>query len=146
MRNRLPIDRNRNFRASDYPRKPSAYTPLRHFGQRFRENRRHLDEEVVEACIREGDLRDNEDGCGCFRLEWGEGVAYYLIAGFHERGYRILVTGWPHLHDRKAAMKSGRWSSSELDDIESFNQELNRGFSGKYPNYDEWLKNRFGKQ
>jgi hypothetical protein len=145
MNYQLPLDRSRDFSETLYPHDPEEYVPLRHFGQRFREDRRHLTDEVIEECIKEGDLRDNEDGCACFRLEWGEGVAYYLIAGFHEAGYRVLVTAWPHLHDREAAMKSGRWSGRELDDIKEFNDERTRGFSGKYPDYSSWLENRYGK-
>lgn len=144
MNHSLPLDRSRGFSPSMYPREPEEYVPLRHFGQQFRQDRRHLDDEVVASCIRDGDLRDNEDGCACFRFEKGGGVAYYLIAGYHEDGYRVLVTAWPHLHDREKAMNSGLWSGSELDEIEAFNEERKSGFSGKYPSYSDWLKNRYG--
>jgi hypothetical protein len=136
----LPIDRSRQFREYDYPDNPGLYTPLRHFYQRYKEQERFLTDEVIEACIEEGDLRDNHDGCACFRKEWGDGVAYYLIAGFHEKGYRVIVTGWPHLHDREVALNSGRWSSSELDDIEALNERYQEGFADDYPVYSDWLK------
>lgn len=140
----LPIDRGRTFREYDYPRKPSLYTPLRHFSQRRREEERFLDGEVINSCIKEGDLRDNGDGCACFRKEWGGGVAYYLIAGFHEKGYRVVVTAWPHLHDREAALSSGQWSSDELDTIEALNNKYQDSFEDEFPAYNEWLKSQYG--
>ena len=140
----LPIDRGRDFREYDYPQTPGIYTPLRHFIQRFKEPERFLTDEIVERCIRYGDLRDNGDGCACLRLEWGDGVAYYLIAGFHEKGYRVVVTAWPHLHDRQAALDSGRWSSDELDTIEQLNEQYQDRFEDNYPAYDEWLKSQYG--
>lgn len=136
----LPIDRGRQFREYDYPQKPALYTPLRHFCQRVKEDERFLTDEVIRTCITNGDLRDNGDGCACFRKEWGDGVAYYLIAGFHEKGYRVVVTAWPHLHDRQSALDSGRWSSDELDQIEALNNEYGSGFRSEYPAYAEWLK------
>lgn len=140
----LPIDRSREFREYDYPRKPSLYTPLPHFSQRRREDERFLSSEVINACITDGDLRDNGDGCACFRKEWGNGVAYYLIAGYHLKGYRVIVTGWPHLHDREKALESGMWSSDELDIIKSLNDEYSDCFEDKYPQYDQWLKEQYG--
>jgi hypothetical protein len=143
MRN-LPIDRSRDFRASDYPKQPSLYTPLRHFSQRRREEERFLSGEVINSCITEGDLRDNNDGCGCFRKEWGDGVAYYLIVGFHKKDYRVVVTGWPHLHDRDAALDSGKWLPNELDTIDALNERYQTRFADKFPVYDEWLKSQYG--
>lgn len=140
----LPLDRSRPFREYDYPSKPGVYSPLPHFVQRFREDERFLTDEVVEKCIKEGDLRDNGDGCGCFRKVWGKGVAYYLIVGFHEKGYRVVVTGWPHLHDREAALDSGRWSTKELDTIKSLNDRYQDRFENEYSAYDEWLKGEYG--
>lgn len=135
----LPIDRSRAFDPSDYPQEPEAYTPLQHFCNRFKEDERFLTPEVINKCISEGDLRNNHDGCACFRKRWG-GVAYYLIAGFHEKGYRVLITGWPHLHSREIAMDSGRWSSEELDTIEELNDKKSESFGDKYPEYQKWLQ------
>lgn len=139
----LPIDRTRTFRESDYPREPAKYTILCHFSQQRREDNRFLSSEVINACITEGDLRDNQDGCACFRKEWGQGVAYYLIAGYHLKGYPIIVTGWPHVHDYRAALKSGRWSADELDAIQELNRETEDRFEDKYPQYDAWLKSQY---
>lgn len=143
MRN-LPIDRSREFREYDYPRKPPLYTALPHFGQRRREDERFLTDEVIRECITNGELRDNDDGCACFRKEWGDGVAYYLIAGFHHRGYRVAVTAWPHLHDRQAALDSGKWASTELDAIHDLNERYIDHFTDKFPAYDKWLKSQYG--
>jgi hypothetical protein len=134
------IDRGRTFREYDYPREPGLYTPTRHFIHRAKEPERFLTGEVIERCITDGELRDNGDGCACFRKGWGRGVAYYIIAGFHEMGHRVLVTGWPHFHDRQLALASGRWASSELDDIQSLNERYQDRFEDKYPVYDKWLK------
>ena len=142
----LRTDQSRTFREYDYPKEPGLYTPTRHFIQRAKEPERFLTGEVIEACITEGDLRDNGDGCACFRKEWGGGVAYYIIAGFHEKGYRVLVTGWPHLHDRKRALESGRWTSGELDTIETLNERHQDSFEDEYPTYDEWLKTQYATQ
>lgn len=142
--NSLPIDRSRTFREVDYPKQPHLYTPLRHFGQRRREDERFLTGEVINTTIRKGDLRNNGDGCACFRKEWGDGVAYYLIAGFHEQGYRVLVTGWPHLHHRKSALESGMWTEEELDTIEALNIRYQNRFEDRFPAYDSWLKNQYG--
>jgi hypothetical protein len=136
----LPIDRDRPFKKSDYPSNPGAYTPLIHFLQQKRQERRYLTDEVVESCITDGDLRDNNDGTACFRLVWGQGVAYYLITGFHRKGYRVTITGWPHLHDRDAALNSGRWSSEELDQIEKLNDETRDDFAVQYPTYNRWIQ------
>lgn len=97
------------------------YVPLDHFIQRYHESERYLTPEVVKRTIERGDFRVNDDGCGAFRYVWGEGVAYYFIVGYHEKGYRILITGWPHVHHRGAALESGRWTDDELDDIEALN-------------------------
>jgi hypothetical protein len=139
---RLPLDRSRAFRESDYPREPNEYTPLRHFRQRFREDDRYLNGEVIESCITEGEIRDNGDGCACFRKIWGGGVAYYLVAGFHERGYRVLVTGWPYVHDRQAALESGRWNSKQLNIIEEDNKRMGKQQSlrHRFPQYSDWMK------
>lgn len=141
----LPVDRSRTFREYDYPREPALYTPLSHFAQRQKEGERHLDGEVINSCIKDGELRDNGDGCALFRKEWGDGVAYYLIAGFHEKGYRVVVTAWPHLHDREDALNSGRWSSTELDEIEALNERHQDRFADEYPAYSEWLKGQYGE-
>jgi hypothetical protein len=138
----LPVDRSREFRAIDYPQQPQLYTPLRHFIQRMKEPERHLTPEIIRETINHGDLRDNEDGCACFRKVWGNGVAYYLIAGFHEEGHRVLVTGWPHLHHRGPALESGRWTRDELDEIHELNESYQQRFEDDYPAYSEWMNNQ----
>lgn len=144
----LPLDRSREFREIDYPNQPQLYTPLRHFFQRFKEPARHLNAEVINETINFGDVRDNGDGCACFRKEW-DGVAYYLIAGFHEEGYRVIVTGWPHLHSRRIAKESGKWSAKELDEIEELNvkyqqkQDDSHPFRDEHSDYNEWLQDQF---
>jgi len=139
----LPVDRKRPFVARDYPHDPSEYVPLDHFIQRYKEPERFLSDEVIERTLSEGDLRDNGDGTACFRKEWGKGVAYYFIAGFHYKGYRVLITAWPHLHNRDAALDSGEWSSEELDTIERLNEKKSdseQSLTDDYPDYVSWSK------
>lgn len=136
----LPVDRSRTFYEFDYPQIPCAYTPLTHFLQRKREPERFLHSDVINETISNGELRDNGDGCACFVKEWGKGVSYYLIAGFHEKGYRILITGWPHLHDRTAAVGSGLWEHEELNRIEDMNARYREDqLHERYPEYTDWL-------
>jgi len=136
----LPLDRSRRFDPSLYPQDPAAYTALDHFIQRFKEPERFLTDEVVRTTIEDGDLRDNGDGCACFRQPWGDGVAYYLIAGHHYDGYRVMVTGWPWVHNREAALDSGRWSNDELDTIEQLNERKKTHFSDEWADYVQWSK------
>lgn len=136
----LPIDRSRSFDPADYPAEPSAYTPLDHFVQRFKEPERFLTDEVVRRTIREGDLRDNSDGCGCFRKPWPNGVAYYLVVGYHHDGYRIIITGWPWVHDRETALDTGEWTTTELDTIKKLNDRNHTYFADQWQEYVKWSK------
>lgn len=135
----LPLDRSMPVTSHLYPRDPAEYTPLDHFVQRFKEPRRFLDGDIIEEAISEGEFRDNEDGLACFRLPKG-GVSYYILAGYHQDGYRVLVTGWPHLHSRHDAIESGYWSSRELDTIEQLNSEYNESLADNYTEYVQWSK------
>jgi hypothetical protein len=105
-----------------------------------KEEERFINGKVIYEAVTKGDIRNNKDGCACFRKTWGKGVAYYLIVGFHEEGHLVYVTCWPHLHDREAALDSGFWSSKDLRMIESLNEEYQVRFADSYPNYDEWLQ------
>lgn len=123
----LPVDRSVPFHRSLYSRDPDDYEPLGHFLQRQNESERCLtkacgDYSAVRKAIIDGELRDNNDGCGCFVLDY-HGVSYYIVVGFHYDGFRIAVTGWPMLRERTRALDSGRWSTAELDDIEAFNDD-----------------------
>lgn len=145
MKPTLPIDRNKRFDRDDYPATPKAYEPLDHFVQRYHNSRRFLDKELdgieaVRRIITHGKLRDNSDGCGCFVLKW-YGVEYYLVAGFHEKGYRIAVSGWPINRDRQKAVESGRWTQEELDAIDAMNNDhFEDSFGNEYDEYIEWSK------
>jgi hypothetical protein len=143
----LPIDRNREFDPDDYPTTPTAYCPIeRHFGQRLKDPERMLDREldgvhVIRRTITRGQLRDNKDGCGCFVLNW-HGVQYYLVVGFHEQGWRVIISGWPMLQDRTTALNSGRWTGEELDTIEAFNnRHFGSYWTDEWDTYVEWSKN-----
>lgn len=125
---RLPIERRIPFYSELYPRDPDEYEPLYHFLQRQEESERYLKKpcggfSAVRKTIHAGTLRDNGDGCGCFVLDW-HGVSYYVVVGFHKpKRYRIAVTAWPMLRDRRRALQSGKWLPNELDEIEKFNDE-----------------------
>jgi hypothetical protein len=133
------IDRSKPFNPDDYPRDPSAYRATTHFGQRFREDERFLTDEVIRKAITEGELRNNGDGCGCFVQPWGSGVKYYLLVGHHLSGYRIAVTAWPYVHDRRKAMNCPLWSTKQIDVIERFNNEA-KSRRDTLRSYTNWLK------
>jgi len=141
----LPVDRSRKFKRADYPATPKAYEPLDHFVQRYHESERYLDRELdgvksVRRTITRGDLRDNGDGCGCFVLDW-HGVYYYLVVGFHLKGYRVVVSGWPMVRDEQRALDSARWQQNELDEIDQFNNEhFHDSWSSEWEDYVEWSK------
>lgn len=123
----LPIDRSVPFCPSLYPRDPDEYEPLTHFMQRQKEPERHLLKEVdgqsaVRTAIEDGEIRDNGDGCACFKLPH-HGIEYYIVVGFHYDGYRIAVSGWPYIRDESQARKSVYWTSDEVDTIYEFNQD-----------------------
>lgn len=128
-----------------YPHKPSAYVPLDHYYQRFHEPKRMLRKKlsgvtVLDRAIITGDLMNNNDGCGCFRLRWF-GITYYFVVGWHKDGYRVIVTGWPVLDNRTVAEKSDEWSDDELCAIEMLNQEhYGPSLEDEYPEYIPWSK------
>lgn len=111
------------FDEDDYPRDLSYYTPTDHFVNKMKDDRRMLETEIVEEAVENGELCDNGDGTACFKTRVGEGVGYYVICGWHEKGYRVLITAWPHLHDREAALDSGLWSTLDLNKIAELNAE-----------------------
>jgi hypothetical protein len=107
---------------SDVPRDPEAYRPSLHFPERFHDRYeddrppRHLDDEIVDTCITEGDLRRPEPDIALFRHDFG-GVDYRLVATLDDNE---VVTGYPVEIDTKAAEQSGRWTPDQIDDIEMF--------------------------
>jgi hypothetical protein len=146
MSHGLPIDRSYEFDREDWPATPQAYKPLDHFVQRYHEPERFLDKsldgiEAIRRTITHGELRDNGDGCACFVLTW-YGVQYYVITGFHEKGYKVVVTGWPVNRDRNEAIESGRWTEEEIETIDEMNNKhFDDPVSVEYEEYIEWSKN-----
>lgn len=122
----LPVDRHVPFTPELYPRDPDAYEPLDHFYQRQNEDERMLEREIdgfsaVRKTIYAGKLTDNEDGCAKFVYDH-HGISFYVICGFHYKGYRIAVTAWPVLHERNRAEESDDWSEEEIEMVEQFNE------------------------
>lgn len=113
--------------------------------QRYHEERRFLDRELdgvdaLRRIITRGELRNNDDGCGCFVLDW-HGVYYYLVVGYHEKDYRVVVSGWPMVREREQALDSGRWLSEELNTIDQFNEDhFNERLTDDYTDYVAWSK------
>lgn len=123
----LPIDRSQVFYPELYPRNPDAYEPLDHMIQQQNEPERLLRRPLqgfsaVRKTIYAGELRDNGDGCGVFHYSI-DGIAFFVIVGFHKKGYRIAVTGWPFCYDQREAEQSERWRQDEIDTVVRFNQE-----------------------
>lgn len=122
----VPVDRSKPFRPELYPRQPDEYEPLDHFYQRQKDDERKLERELdgysaVRKTIRDGELRDNEDGCAVFVLDW-YGVFYYVVVGYHLKDYLIAVSGWPMVRDREQALDSGQWLANEIETVEDFNE------------------------
>lgn len=143
MNRNLPLDRSREFNREDYPASPKSYEPLDHFVQRYHDDERFLDRdlggvEAVRRIITRGNIRNNDDGCGCFVLDW-HGVYYYLVVGFHDKGYRVAVSGWPIVRDEERAIDSGYWLREELTTIDEFNEKhFGESFSKEWDEYVEW--------
>lgn len=102
------------------PREPSAYRPTNHFRDRFRdahdETPRHLDDEIVRECIKNGTVEKVNREKYRFR-EWFGGVEYAIVVAT-DRG--VVLTGHPVAIDEDTAWESGRWTTDQLDDIRSF--------------------------
>ena len=106
------------------PRDPEAYRPGIHFGARFHDRYeddrppRHLDGEIVSGCIQDGTLvdRDDDPNVVWFEQEFG-GVRYRLVANVSKR--RVL-TAYPVALNWTTAKDSGRWTPTQLEDIEEF--------------------------
>lgn len=137
---RLRIDR-REFNPTDYPHDPTEYIPSDHVLQRVSDNRRFLSLSRIAEAIAIGDRRPNGDGLGAFRLEVGDGVAYYVVAGFHVEGYRMVISAWPVVHHRRAALESGLWTPRALEVMEKEREKHDQsdGFEDEWPEYDDWL-------
>lgn len=110
--------------ADDYPREPSAYRPSLHFPERFHDRYeddrppRHLDAEIVDGCIADGEVNHEPPSSTIiwFRETFG-GVTYRLVIDVDERE---VVTGYPISISIEAARDSGRWTSTQIEDIREF--------------------------
>jgi len=102
------------------PREPSAYRPTVHFQERLRdaydEYNRHLDGEIIERCIRQGDVKRTGRDIYHFR-ETVAGVTYRLVVNVRKD---VVVTAHPVGINTEAARESGRWSASQIADIREF--------------------------
>ena len=102
------------------PRDPSAFRPTQHFTARFKDNydefNRHLDGEVVRKTIEEGRPRPQGDSKWLLHHEI-DGVRFRLVVN-PTKG--TVITGHPVNIDLEEARASGRWSSSQIDDIREF--------------------------
>lgn len=105
---------------SDVPREPSAYRPTLHFKRRFEdafdEHRRHLDGEIVRRCITEGELTKQDSHTSLFETVVG-GVTYRIVVNPRNG---TCVSGFPVAIDWGTALDSGRWSKTQLEEIEAF--------------------------
>lgn len=101
-------------------RDPPSYRPTVHFLERLRDDyddyNRHLDGDIIEACIRHGEVA--RGGRHEFHFyEDVDGVTYKLVVNTR-RG--VVVTGHPDAIDVEAAKASGRWSTAQIEDICEF--------------------------
>ncbi|AYM00336.1 hypothetical protein PhiH1_450 [Halobacterium phage phiH] len=106
--------------STDVPREPSAYRPTLHFKSRFEdafdEFDRHLDGEIIRRCITEGEHTRQDDSTSLFE-ETIAGVTYRIVVNPKNR---TCVSGFPTDINRETALDSGRWSRTQLGDIEEF--------------------------
>lgn len=102
------------------PREPSAYRPTLHFKERFEdafdEHRRHLDGEIVRRCITDGEVVTQGRNAVRF-VEDIEGVTYAIVVNPRSR---CVASGYPVSLDWTSAAESGRWTESQLEDINAF--------------------------
>lgn len=105
---------------SDVPREPSAYRPTLHFKSRFEdafdEFHRHLDGEIIRRCITEGEHTRQDDSTSLFETTIA-GVSYRIVVNPKNR---TCVSGFPTDINWETALDSGRWSRSQLEDIDEF--------------------------
>jgi len=104
----------------ELPRDPAAYRPTNHFAERFHdrydEYNRHIDGEVVRACIEDGEARDRAGDRVYLRKTIG-GVTFRLVVS---PGMGTVVTGHPIGVNTEAARDSGRWSAQQIEEIQEF--------------------------
>jgi len=104
------------------PRKPDAYAPSNHFVGHVRNRSegpdRHIDGDIIRACIENGDVRPHphDDAKRYFRRTV-DAVTYRLVVNVEEG---VVVTGYPIGINPEAARDSGRWSSAQIRDILDF--------------------------
>lgn len=71
---------------ADFPRKPEAYRPGNHFGQRKKD--RNVPGEAIRKCIEEGEPTGDGHGSNIkLRAEWGA-VTYWVVLN-PETGHAI---------------------------------------------------------
>jgi len=98
------------------PRDPSALHPTPHFGQQLREDERHLEGDIIRACIERG-RRSQIRPDRYLLTETVGGVTYRLVV---DTDTQEVVTGYPARIDEPAARASARWTDDQLADIRHF--------------------------
>jgi len=110
----------------DVPRKPGAYRPTNHFAERaknlYDRYDRHLDGDIINTCIRQGELDRQGRHDAVFRHEF-DGVTYEIVVN-PTNG--TVQTGRPCRLDWQTASESDRWTTSQLHDIDEFLKEKYR--------------------
>lgn len=105
------------------PRDPSAYCPSLHFANDVvPQERRHIDGEVIDTCIEEGKVLSQPDGRVYYRATLA-GITYRLVAS---PAKREVITAYPIGINTEVALESGRWSSSDVEDVRQHISEESR--------------------
>lgn len=136
---RFSSDNASEYSPDDWPREPDAYRPTMHFRQRFHDYNRALDGSHINEAITEGTKIPAMHTCGAFYTT-RPGVVYYVVVGWDRTSDpasndRVVVTGWPWVYDREAAIESGRYSTRVLNRI----QQLNGTLFNEHTVDDDWL-------
>lgn len=129
-----------DFNPDHWPNEPDKYRPTAHFRQRFNDYHRALTGEIINDAITGGKKIPASDDCVAFYTT-DPGIVYYLIAGWDHQtppdsDDRVIITGWPYVYDRDAALNDGRYSLRLINRVQEINQSL---FNAETAD-DDWLE------
>lgn len=107
---------------TEFPRDPSEYSLSPKFKQRCKELGGALPENCALKAIQEGQLMKASEGCSAFVLYY-EGVTFSLVVKDDDYNGLQVVTIWPYVYSSDEAKASGRWSTKQLQKLQSIAEE-----------------------
>lgn len=98
-------------------RNPDVYSLTDHFRRRLRQSGRYVTLTDVDEAIQYGQLRWNS--CDGWRFSIvRDGIRCVVAVADTETHSPVMVTGWTTVECRRTALKSDRWSVTEVDTIQ----------------------------